>query len=126
MRTRVNGLTSHTRSVAWTYAEISGNADYGGFCGTPRIADATDVWRRTRRPTSPTSLTTSGMAGCVPKLTVVPGPPVGLWVHQEDGGWIRFDLLGRLQQYVEPCSQVDLLAWALSHSKITFTLPPPE
>ena len=59
------------------------------------------------------------MAGCVPTLTIIPGPPVQLWLyHDNDGSWARFDLLGRLQQYVEPCSEDSLVAWALSHANV--------
>jgi len=59
------------------------------------------------------------MAGCVPKFTVIPGTPVEVWMLQDDGSWSRFDLLGRLQQSVPPCSEGKVLAWALGHAKVT-------
>ena len=59
-------------------------------------------------PPSPAKLVVT-MAGCVPELTVMPGPPVELWLYHDDGSWTQFDLLGRQQQHFEPCSDDGVL-----------------
>jgi hypothetical protein len=58
------------------------------------------------------------MAGCVPTLTVLPGPPTELWFLHDDGSWTQFDLLGKPQQHIESCSDDGVLDWSLKHAKV--------
>ena len=36
-----------------------------------------------------------------------------------NGSWSKFDLLGRPQEHIEPCSDDGVLGWALKHAKVT-------